>query len=52
MLRLLIPTIKLNMEVRFHKNSEDKILRPGKYNLGNKQDDKDKYGGLPWWCSG
>ena len=40
------------MAVRFHKNSEDKILRPGKYNLGNKQDAKDKYGGLPWWCSG
>ena len=49
MLRLLIPTIKSNKAVRFHKNSEDRILRPGKYNLGNKQDDKDKYGMLPWW---
>ena len=48
-LRFLIPTIKSNMAVRFHKNSEDRILRPGKYNLGNKQDDKDKYGMLPWW---
>ena len=47
MLGLLIPAIKSNMAVRFHKNSEDEILRSGKYNLGNKEDGKDKYGRLP-----
>ena len=46
-----MPTTIINQvwQWDFTKTQRTKVLDLGKYNLGNKQDDKDKYGEKKQW---